>query len=120
MISEALRRLGAVSAEYERKASEYGNLTDAAANAEADHRRERARAIIWHKSQGEKLSQAEAETRADADDNVSELFRARLVTAAAAEAAKQKLAQLREQVAVGRSFSAAEREADRITAGTAP
>jgi hypothetical protein len=114
VISDALRRLGAVSAEYERRASAYGNLTDAAAEAEAVHRQERAKAVIWHKSQGEKLSQAEAETRADADDHVAELFKTRLVTAAAAEAAKQKLGQLKEQVAVGRSFAAAERYSDEL------
>lgn len=115
-ISEALRRLGAVSAEYERLARDYGQVADVAARAEAEHRKERAKAIVWHKTSAEKVSMAEAETRAEADDNVSRLYLERLVSAAASDAARAKLHQLREQVAVGRSFAAAEREADRITA----
>lgn len=118
MISEALRRLGAVSAEYERLAREFGQVADAAARAEAEHRREKAKAVVWHKQSGaaEKISMSEAEHRADADDRVSELYLARVVTAAAADAARSQLHQKREQVAVGRSFAAAEREADRISA----
>jgi hypothetical protein len=116
VISEALRRLGAVSAEYEQRAREYGTVADAAARAEAEHRKERAKCILWHKGQGEKLSQAEAETRAEADDHVAGLYLERMVTAAAADAARAKLHQLREQTAVGRSFVAAERVADQIHA----
>lgn len=121
MISEALRRLGAVSAEYERLAREFGQIADAAARAEAEHRREKAKAVVWHKQSGaaEKISMTEAEHRADADDHVSGLYLQRVVTAAAADAARSQLHQKREQVAVGRSFAAAEREADRISA-TAP
>lgn len=118
MISEALRRLGQVSAEYAERARDYGQIADAAARAEAEHRQEKAKAVVWHKQSGaaEKISMSEAEHRADADERVAGLYLQRVVTAAAADAARAKLHQLREQVAVGRSFAAAEREADRITA----
>lgn len=103
-----------MSAEYATKAEEYGRIADEAARAEAEHRKERAKAIVWHKTSAEKISMAEAETRAEADENVSRLYLDRLVKAAAADAARARLHQLKEQTAVGRSFAAAERAADQI------
>ena len=116
MMPPAAIRLGQVSAEYERMAVEYGDVAHAAAQAEADHKHARAKAVMRHKAEQERMSQAEAETRAEADDNISNLYRLRLVTAAAADSHRERLRQLKEQVAVGRSFVASERAADQIHA----
>lgn len=115
-ISDALRRLGTVSAEYATRAQAFEGLADEAARAEALHRAERAKAIVWHKSSEDRMSMAEAEVRAEADEHVAALHLDRLVKAAAADAARAKLAQLKEQVAVGRSFAAAERASDEMHA----
>lgn len=116
MISEALKRLGEVSAEYARRAQDFARIADEAAEAEATHRAERARAVVRHKTSEERMAMSEAEVRAEADEQVADLYRDRLVKAAARDAAKAKLDQLREQVAVGRSFAAAERAADELHA----
>lgn len=116
--SEHLRK---VSAEYARQAQAYSDIAHAAADAEATHKRERAKAVLAAKATTtERMSHAEAETRAEADDRIAELYRERLITAARAEAARERLRQLREQVAVGRSVLVGEREADRLhaTGGT--
>lgn len=110
----AIHRLGQVSTEYERMAQEYGDVAVAAANAEADHKRERAKAILKAKAGEDRMSHAEAEARAEADDAVSELYRDRLVKAAKADAHRERLRQLREQVAVGRSYVTSERAADQF------
>jgi pheromone shutdown protein TraB len=86
-----------------------------AARAEAAHRHEKAKAMLRIKADVDfKMSIAEAETRADADDTVAELFQQRVVTAAAADALRAKLAQLREQVAVGRTAVVDERAGDQF------
>ncbi len=110
----AIHRLGQVSTEYERMAQQYGEIAVAAANSEADHKRERAKAILKAKASEERMSHAEAEARAEADEKVSELYRDRLVKAAQADAHRERLRQLKEQVAVGRSYVVADREADRL------
>lgn len=113
----AAERLGAVSRAYAEHAQSYEAVALAAAHAEADHRRLRAQVILRHKAAEERMSQAEAEARADADDTVSTAHRERLTTAAVADAHRARLAQLKEQVAVGRSFAVSERAADQIHAG---
>ena len=115
----ALSHLGEVSREYQRVADEYRPIVIAAAEAEAAHKAARAKAVLRAKATtSERMSHAEAETRAEADDEIAELYRQRLVTAAVAEAHKQKLLQLREQVANGRTAVTSERETDRIHAGS--
>lgn len=117
----AVRRLGAVSREYEKQADAYRDVALAAAAAEAEHKTKRAQAILRIKAEargeGERVSHAEAETRAEADDEVATLYRDRLITAAKADAHREKLRQLREQVGFGRTAVASERETDRIHAG---
>lgn len=112
----ALARLGAVSRAYEQAVAEYGPLAVAAAKAEAAHKAARAKAILRAKAERERVSHAEAEARAEADDEIAGLYQERLITAALADAHKAKLAQLKEQVATGRTLAASEREADRIHA----
>lgn len=111
-----LQRLGEVSLDYERRADAYRDIALAAAAAEAEHKAARARAILAAKAEArgesERISHAEAETRAEADPTVAGLFLARLTTAAEADAAREKLRQLREQVATGRTAVASDRAAD--------
>lgn len=115
-MNEALQRLGAVSRKYETKASEATDVYVAAARAEAAYKREHAKAALRFKESGERMSVAEAELRADADDGVSRLYEERLVLAATAEGHKHKLIQLREQNANGRTAVVDERASDEIHA----
>lgn len=112
-----LQRLGVVSRQYERLADEYRQVALDAAAAEAAHKSARAKAILRFKaSTAERISHAEAETRAEADDEIGELYLRRLSTAAVAESHRAKLHQLREQVATGRTAVASERTADQFHA----
>lgn len=111
-----LQRLGEVSRTYELMADGYQEVALAAAAAEAAHKVARAKAILnvkaTAKGESKGISHAEAETRAEADDDVAALFLARLTTLAIAESHREKLRQLREQVANGRTAVASDRAAD--------
>ena len=112
-----ISHLGVVSKEYQTKANEYHDVAVEAAEAEAAHKSARARKALEFKDSGTCRSMAEAEARAEADEDVSRLYRDRLVAAAIADAHREKLRQLREQVASGRTYVASEREVDRMHAG---
>lgn len=113
----ALDHLGMVSREYQRMADEYRQVVVDAAESEAAHKAARAKAVLRFKHiETERMSHAEAETRAEADDEIAGLYRDRLVKAALADAHREKLRQLREQVATGRTAVASEREVDRFHA----
>lgn len=112
----AIDRLGDVSRQYEQMANTYRDVTLDAAAAEAAHKTARAKAILRAKSGEERVSHAEAETRAEADDAIADLYLRRLTTAALAESHRAKLHQLREQVATGRTAVASERAADQFHA----
>lgn len=111
-----LQRLGAVSRTYERMTDAYRQVALDAAAAEAAHKTARAKVILnvkaVAKGESERISHAEAETRAEADDDVAALFLARLTSAALADSHREKLRQLREQVATGRTAVASDRAAD--------
>jgi hypothetical protein len=113
----AIQRLGIVSRAYELAADEYRGIAEAAARAEAAHKAARAKAILRFKAQGERVSHAEAEAKAEADDEVAGLYLERVVKQALADSHREKLRQLREQVATGRTAVASEREVDRVHAG---
>jgi hypothetical protein len=114
----AISRLGEVSRAYETAAGEYRAIAVRAAEAEAAHKTARAKAILKAKaSETERISHAEAETRAEADDHIAGLYRERLISSALADSHREKLRQLREQVATGRTAVTSEREVDRIHAG---
>lgn len=115
-MNEALQRLGVVSREYETKANGATDVYVAAARAESAYKRERAKASLRFKESGGRMSVAEAELRADADDAVASLYEDRLVLAATAAAHKDKLIQLREQNANGRTAVVDERAGDEIHA----
>lgn len=106
---EHLRR---VSIAYEKAANDYHGIARAAAVAEAEHKAERAKAVLRYRAAEDVRSHAEAEARADADDRIAALYQARLIAAALADSSKQKLLQLREQVATGRTAVASDRVAD--------
>src|SRR5690606_17880878 len=94
-------------------ADDYQAVALAAAAAEAAHKTARAKAILRFKAEADtRVSHAEAESRAEADDEVARLYLERLTTAAVAESHREKLRQLREQVANGRTAVASERAAD--------
>jgi hypothetical protein len=113
----AIRRLGEVSRAYEMAADEYRAIALRAAEAEAAHKSARARKILQVKaSETERISHAEAEARAEADEEIANLYRNRLITAALQDSHREKLRQLREQVATGRTAVTSEREVDKIHA----
>lgn len=112
----ALDRLGAVSRAYELAADEYRQVAVNAAEAEAAHRSEKAKAVLRFRALDDVRSHAEAEARADGDDRIAGLYRDRLVKAALADSHKAKLAQLKEQVATGRTRVTSERTADEFHA----
>ena len=115
-MSAALEHLGRISREYAVKTGEYGPIAEAAAVAEAAHKTARAKAILRYRATEGVRSHAEAETRAEADDEIADLYQARLVAAAKADSHREHLRQLREQVAVGRSKVASERADDQFHA----
>lgn len=104
--------LGVVSRAYELAANEYHGIARAAAVAEATHKAARAKAVLRHRAAEGVRSQAEAECRAEADEEIAALYQERLIAAALADSSKQKLLQLREQVATGRTAVASDRAAD--------
>lgn len=112
-LAPTLRRLAETALAYQRAATEYGPLLQAAAQAEADYKRERAKLMLRARDSGDVRSMAEAEMRADADDHVAGLLQARLLTRAVADSHLEMLRQLRTQVEAVRSYVASEREADR-------
>lgn len=111
----AIQRLGAVSRAYEVAADEYREIAQRSALAEAAHKCARAKKILAVKADDtQRMSHAEAETRAEADDEIAGLYRERLCAAALADSAREKLRQLREQVATGRTAVASERAVDEL------
>lgn len=115
-MNEAIQRLRRVSDEHAARAAESKAIYRAAAHADAIYKRDRAKAVLRHKASQERMSQAEAETRADADDAVYELLVAKLVSAADSESHRDVLRHLREAEPSARTECATEREADRIHA----
>lgn len=111
--SRGVEKLGEVSAEYERTALAYAPVATAAAVAEAAHKTAKAKFMLKARADGDCRSIAEAETRADADDEIADLLMTRLTTRAVADSHLERLRQLRTRVEVGRSYVASEREADR-------
>ena len=115
-MSSTIDRLVSYALAYERAANEFQALAVEAASSEAEHKAERAKAILRYKAdatkRGNRVSHAEAETAAEADDTVADLYMARLTSAAVADSARQRLFQLREMVGVARTVVASDRAAD--------
>lgn len=113
---DSIRRLRQVSDLHAQRAAESKAIYRAAAHADAEYKRQRAKAVLRHKATRDRMSQAEAETRADADDQIHEAYVAKLVSAADSESHKDVLRHLREAEPSARTEVATEREADRIHA----
>lgn len=88
----------------------------AAAAAEADHKRDRARFIVKARAENPKLSAAQAEAEAEADEEISERYLERLGSAALAEATKARLLMMRAKSDALRSARVDERESSRLYA----
>ena len=116
-MSDAIATLGVASREYERETASFRQIAIDAAEAEATHKREAAKFKLRAQAEaGGKTSVAALDMMADADDEISGLYRDRLVKAALLDSATKRLQQLRERVATGRTYVASEREADRVHA----
>lgn len=115
-MNEAIQRLRATSDSFEAKANLTRDTYISAARADAAHKRERAKSVLRFKAGVDRMTQSEAETRADADEVISQLYLTKVIASAEAEALKDKLRQLKEREASCRTEVTTEREADRIHA----
>ena len=114
---DAITTLGLASREYERETALFRQVAIDAAESEAAHKREAAKFKLRVQAEADgKTSVAALDMLADADDEIAELYRDRLVKSALLDSATKRLQQLRERVATGRTYVASEREADRVHA----
>ncbi len=111
-----MEHYAAISREYSVRAQAFGELAEAAARAEGVAKHEKAKFKVRLRDTGEVRADADAETRAEADDRIAGLLQARLLTAATRDAAAERLRQLRAQIEFGRSVISQEREVDRLEA----
>lgn len=102
--------------EWDNIAKAYRSTMNAHAEAENTYRAERAKFIIRAKNDDPKLSQAGAETLADADDAVMTLRLRKEAKAGEVEAYRQKLFWCRAKADSLRSEKVDEREANRLYA----
>lgn len=102
--------------EWDKIARAYRGAMNTAAEAENDYRRERAKFKLRALDADPKLSQAGADTRADADDPVMGLRLRKEAAAADVEAYRQKLYWCRAKADALRSEKVDEREASRLYA----
>jgi hypothetical protein len=114
-------RLAVVSREYEIKANEYAAACKAAAKAKAAYTKANAifkldEKVRARRDDGEKMADVEAQTRADADEEIATLYEAHLIAAALEKSLYEKLRQLKEQNANGRTVMVDDREVDKIHA----
>jgi hypothetical protein len=95
-VLEEMERLNDLSMEL---TQDYKVKAVEAAQAEAEHKRLRAKRILSAKAGGEaggrRVSQGEAETVAEADDHVADAYLMRLVSAAEADAIKETMRSVR-------------------------
>jgi hypothetical protein len=113
------RRLGEVSQAYEVKADEYETVCKDLAAAESAY--VKAKAVFkvearYKAGADSKVSDVELETRAQADDKISELYEKFLGLKYAEKSLEQKLRQLKTQNDNGRTLVVNEREVDKIHA----
>lgn len=108
-VTDLIRELATTVGAYATQAIE-------AAQAEAAHKSGRARRCLQAKHSGEAKSAAEAEWVGDSDQTVADLLARRLITAAVADATKQRILSLREAVNYERSLMADRRAADTLHA----
>lgn len=73
----------------------YTAAAQESAMAEVTHKSMRAKTILRHKASGPRVSMAEAEVYAEADDDVAAAYLQRLAAAAHADALREKLRSIR-------------------------
>ncbi|MCW2902237.1 MAG: hypothetical protein JWO67_4502 [Streptosporangiaceae bacterium] len=105
-----------INEEYRKLASGFYRVARDAAEAEAEHKAQRAIFIIGLKDEKPGMSHAEAVTRAEADVRIRGLYRDRLLKAGVADSYKEKLRQLKEEVPSARTDVVNERGADEFHA----
>lgn len=110
-----VRRLGEISVEYQKRASEIEGILVKAADAEANYRATHAKRAL-SAMVTEAASAAKAEIIANADDEVSDACFSYKVQGALAEAAKCKLTQLRAALEFGKAKLYADLGTDKIHA----
>jgi predicted chitinase len=94
----------------------YHDQAIAAAEAEAEHKKYRAKRFLKALHDEEAKSAVMAENIAEADDTVADLYSKRLITAAIADSTKQKIMSLKEEIGYERSLMADRRVADEMHA----
>lgn len=106
-----LERLSDLSMET---VADYGQASQAAARAEADYKRDRAKAVLRHKAAGPttggRSSVAEAELQADADEDVADKYLNRLLTAAKSDSLKEAMRSIRANQEALRTAAASARD----------
>ena len=115
------QRLGEVSIEYETKANEYQQVCTDAAKAKAAYTKANAifklqEKVAAKRDDGEKMTDVEAQNRADADEAIAGLYEDYLCKAALEKSMDAKLRQLKEQQANGRTVMVDDREIDKMHA----
>lgn len=92
--------------------AEFAVFAQDAAKAEAGHKSLRAKRILHHRARSEssRPSIAEAETRADADDDVAAALLARLIADAHLEACREALRSIRQNQDALRTAAASARD----------
>lgn len=116
-MSDAITTLGLASREYEAETAAFRQIAIDSAEAEAAYKREAAKFKLKAQMEADgKTTGVALDMLAEADDEISALYRDRLVKAALLDSATKKLQQLRERVSTGRTYVASEREADRVHA----
>lgn len=112
-------KINGLFVEWDNVTKQYQKELANAAHAEVEHKREKARFIVRARAEDPKLSATQAEMEADADDEIADLYLARLGTAAMAEATKHRLFMLRAKSDALRSEKVDERESNRLYAENA-
>lgn len=105
-VLEELERLNDMSLAAVR---EYEDAAQAAANAEADHKRLRAVTVLKAKAQHGIRGIGEAEYHAEANDEVASAYQLRLTTAATADAIRERLRSIRTNQEALRTAAASNR-----------
>lgn len=106
----AQMQLNRLLVEWDQALSAYAEAGERAATAEAEHKRLRARAVTTEKHRDPKAPLSLCEALAEADDSVAIAYTERLVSAAAVDALRGKLAWFRSSADALRSAVASDRE----------
>jgi hypothetical protein len=96
--------------EYKHLVTSYREANTEAARAEAAYKSGHAQAVLRHKASRDRMSQAEAETRADADEDMFYLHFAKLTTRSDVDGYYQDMFRMSEQMKGVRALVDAIRE----------